>query len=233
MTWWKVFLICHQGEAMQSSILNGTMWKGKTGMLYMRCILAMLLSIAPLVSAEEGYTQGWLGAPDWVLDRTDTSILPDFYIPRNVSGHPLDIPTVSSSIARGNDLLASESFLDAKKQFEEAIRLKSNSFDAWLGLGYALEGSKRYQSAIDAYKTANSLSGGEDSAWAAYAGLGRVSLILGQYQAAEQAFQTAIEMIDDIGYSDAEDRQALENGLAEATQKLGGGYGTVFSRSTA
>lgn len=194
--------------------------------------LAVIFSITPLASAEDGYTQGWLGAPDWVLDRTDTSILPDFYIPRNISGINEENPTVLSSIARGNQLLASDSFLDAKKQFEDAIRLESNSFDAWLGLGYALEGSKRYQSAIDAYKTANSLSGSEDSAWAAYAGLGRVSLILGQYQAAEQAFQTAIEMIDDTGYSDAEDRQALENGLAEARQKLGGGYGTVFSRST-
>lgn len=228
MTWWKVFLICRQGEAMQSSILNDTMWKGKAGMLYMCCILAILLSIAPLVSAEEGYTQGWLGAPDWVLDRTDTSILPDFYIPRNVSGHPLDTPTVSSSIARGNDLLASESFLDAKKQFEEAIRLNSRSYDAWLGLGYALEGSKRYQSAIDSYKTAISLSDGEDSSWAAYAGLGRVSLTLGQYAAAEQAFLTAISLMDDIGYGDAQDRQALENQLAQAQQKLGNGYGRVF-----
>ncbi|WP_181391775.1 tetratricopeptide repeat protein [Methanospirillum lacunae] len=202
-------------------------------MLYICGFLAVIFSIAPLVLAEEGYTQGWLGAPDWVLDRTDTSILPDFYIPRNISGTNVEIPTVSSSIAKGNQLIASESFLDAKKQFEEAINLDSNSYDAWLGLGYALEGSKRYQSAIDAYKTASSLCGGEDSAWAAYAGLGRVSLILGQYQAAEQAFQTAIEMIDDTGYSETEDRQALENGLAEARQKLGGGYGAVFSRSTA
>lgn len=191
----------------------------------------MLLSNAPLVSAEDGYTQGWLGTPDWVLDRTDTSILPDFYIPRNVSGHPLDIPTVSSSIGHGNDLLASESFLDAKKQFETAIRLNSRSYDAWLGLGYALEGSKRYQSAIDSYKTAISLSGGEDSAWAAYAGLGRVSLILGQYAAAEQAFLTALSLMDDNGYGDAQDRQALENGLAEAKQYQGNEYGAVFSRS--
>ncbi len=203
----------------------------KDEMLYFSCILLFVVIISPLVSAEDGYTQGWLGAPDWVLDRIDTSILPDFYYPRNISGTDIEIPTVSSSIAKGNTLLASESYLDAKRQFEEAIRLNSRSFDAWLGMGYALEGSKRYQSAVDSYKTAISLSGGKESAWEAYAGLGRVSLALGQYQAAEQAFQTAIGMGEDMGYADTEKMQDLYEYLAEARQKTGSEFGNVFSRS--
>ncbi len=204
----------------------------KDEMLYFSCILVFLFMISPLASADEGYTQGWLGAPDWVLDRTDTSILPDFYYPRNISGTDIEIPTVSSSIAKGNTLLAGGSFLDAKRQFEEAIRLNSRSFDAWLGLGYALEGSKRYQSAVDSYKTAISLSGGEESAWAAYAGLGRVSLALGQYEAAEQAFQTAIRMGEETGYADTDQMQSLYDNLAKARQKMGNEFGTVFARNS-
>jgi len=203
----------------------------KDELLYFSCVLLFVVMISPLASAEDGYTQGWLGAPDWVLDRTDTSILPDFYYPRNISGTDYEIPTVSSSIAKGNNLLASESYLEAKRQFEEAIRLKSNSFDAWLGLGYALEGSKRYQSAVDSYKTAISLSGGKESAWEAYAGLGRVSLALGQYQAAQQAFQTAIGMGEDMGYADTEKMQDLYEKLADVREKMGSGFGNVFSRS--
>lgn len=202
-------------------------------MLYFSGILIILFAIAPLVSTDDGYTQGWLGAPDWVLDRTDTSILPDFYYPRNISGTNVEIPTVSSSIAKGNELLAGESFLDAKRQFEEAIRLNFRSFDAWLGMGYALEGSKRYQSAVESYQTAISLSGGEESAWVAYAGLGRVSLTLGQYQTAEQAFQTAIKMIEEMRYADTDEMKKLYDELAEARQKQGNGFGAVFARRMA
>jgi len=199
--------------------------------LFFGGILVIVFGLVPFASADEEYTQGWLGVPNWVLDRTDTSILPDFYYPRNISGSGDETPMVSSSLNKGNKLLSSDSFIEAKQYFEEAIRLNPRSFDAWLGRGYALERSKRYQSAVESFQNAISLSGNEESAWAAYAGLGRVSLALGQYQTAEQAFQTAIKMMEEMGYTDTSDMQSLYDELAEARQKQGEEFGTVFTRN--
>jgi tetratricopeptide (TPR) repeat protein len=215
---------------MHNMAATGKFVQKNKEILYFGGILVIVFGLIPLVSADEDYSQGWLGAPNWVLDRTDTSILPDFYYPKNISGSDSHIPPISSSINKGNELLSSDSFLEAKQHFEEAIRLNPRSFDAWLGRGYALEQSKRYQSAVDSYQTAISLSGNEESPWAAYAGLGRVSLTLGQYKTAEQAFQTAIEMIEEMGSADATDMQNLYDELAEARQKQGEEFGGVFTR---
>ena len=93
-----------------------------TTLLPLVIILVVLGLIPSLVSAKEGYTQGWLGAPDWVLDRMDTSIMPDLFIPKNLQ-ESNDVPTVSSYLEDGNDFLLSGSFNDAKRSFEKAIEL--------------------------------------------------------------------------------------------------------------
>lgn len=191
-------------------------------------LMLMVSGLLPgMASAEEGYSQGWLGAPDWVLDRMDTSILPDFYYPRNLTGESEESPSVSSAIQKGNDLLASGSFTEAKKSFEDAIGMNSRSFKAWLGRGYALEGLKRYQSAHDSYDTAISLSGNQEAAWAAYAGKGRVAFELHQYQVAETALEKSIEKFADTESGTPEELIDLYLVLAETKEKRGDESGAI------
>lgn len=197
----------------------------RTTPLIVFLVVMVLGLVSSVVSAEEGYSQGWLGAPDWVLDRMDTSILPDFYYPRNVTSERDEIPTVSSAVNEGNDLLAAGSFNEAKKSFEEAIGLNFRSFDAWLGRGYALEGLKRFLSALESYDKAIALSGTKDSAWAAYAGKGRISLELHQYEDAEKAFEISIEKLNSSESGTTEELIDLYIGLAEAKENLGDEYG--------
>jgi tetratricopeptide (TPR) repeat protein len=184
-------------------------------------ILAVFGIIPSSVSAESEYTQGWLGAPDWVLDRIDKSILPDLFIPKIQTGESEEIHTVSSYVQDGNDLLASGSFDAAKRSFEGAIGLNSRSFDAWLGKGYALEGLKRYQSALESYEKAIDLSKNKVLAWAAYAGKGRTSFELQQYQVAGDAISKSIDMFDRSKSGTTEDLINLYLGLAKAKEKLG------------
>ncbi|MDD1729014.1 MAG: tetratricopeptide repeat protein [Methanospirillum sp.] len=173
------------------------------------------------MSADDGYTQGWLGAPDWVLDRIDTGILPDYYYPRDTTGVDEESPAFSSAISKGNELIAGGSYIEAKGQFEEAIGLNPRSYEAWLGRGLALEKSKRIQTALESYQHAITLPDIWESAWAAYAGIGRTSLVLGRYQSAQEAFKEAIGLVKDGISSDQAALPDLYDGLAEAQQKLG------------
>ncbi len=183
--------------------------------------LMILGTLTPVQSVQEGYSQGWLGAPDWVLDRIDTSILPDFYYPRNISEVHEDLPTVTGSIASGNDMLAGGSYLDAKTQFEKAIAINSRSYEAWLGRGYALEGLKRYQSALESYEKAILYSTNKESAWAAYAGKGRTLLALNQYELAEKAFENSIQKLEQTGVGYNEELVDLYSGLAGIQERKG------------
>ncbi len=192
-----------------------------TSLLVPGILLLVVCFVPSLVSADDGYTQGWLGAPDWVLDRTDTSILPDFYYPRDTTGVDEESPVFSSAISKGNELIAGGSYIDAKNQFEVAIGLNPRSYDAWLGRGLALEKSKRIQTALESYQHAITLSDMGDSTWAAYAGVGRTSLVLGQYQSAKIAFEESIALVKESISSDQAALPELYDGLAEAQQKLG------------
>lgn len=173
------------------------------------------------VSAEEGYTQGWMGAPNWLLARMDTSNMPDLFIPKNLTDESKEIPTVSSYVQNGNDLLAGGSFDAAKKSFEGAIGLNSLSFDAWLGRGYALEGLKRYQSALESYEKAIELSRNKELAWAAYAGKGRVSSELQQYPVAKDVLEKSIDLFNSPKSGTTEDLVSLYEELAKVKQNLG------------
>ena len=188
------------------------------------CIILLGSCMIPsFVSAadEDGYSGGWMKAPTWLLDRIDTKDMPDLFIPKNVTGKTEEKATVSSYVQNGNDLLAGGSYEDAKKNFEGAIGLSTLSFEAWLGRGQALEGLNRSQSSLESYEKAIGLSKKKDSAWAAYAGKGRISLDIGQYQVAADAFQKAIDIFNGAG-SDAEEQlMNLYLGLGKAKQNLG------------
>jgi tetratricopeptide (TPR) repeat protein len=185
------------------------------------CCFIGFLIVAPVVG-DDGYTQGSpLGAPDWLLQRLDTSIAPDFYTPSNKSTTEVIIPSVSSYLTAGNNLLIAGSYSDAKHDFESAIGLKPDSYEAWLGRGMALEGMKRYQTAIDSYEKAISLSESETGAWVAYAGKGRVLIHLQKYEDAVKAFETAIDEFSRSGSLDIEDLVHMYEKLASAQEMLG------------
>lgn len=173
-----------------------------------------------MVSGEEGYTGGWMGMPDWVMYRMDTSLLPDITYPRIPTNLEDIKPDVSSLISQGDRFLASGSYADAKNVFEEAINLDSDSFDAWLGRGQALEALNRTLSAEDSYTKAISLSDNAANVWAAYAGKGRTLSAQNRYQDAVKAFNRALSLFGD-GIGSTDDLTKIYTGLAFAQQKLG------------
>lgn len=185
------------------------------------CFLAGILFSLPAL-ADSGYTQGSpLGAPDWLLERLDPEITPDFYKPSNTSTTEVIIPSVSSYLTAGHNLLIAGSYADAKRDFESAIGLKPDSFEAWLGRGMALEGLQRYQTALDSYEKAISLSESEAGAWVAYAGKGRILIHMQKYSQAVEALQTAIDEFTLSGSLNIEDLIHMYEKLAVAEEKQG------------
>lgn len=188
----------------------------------MMVVVASVLLSPPVRADDYGYTEGApLGAPNWLLERMDTSSLPEYYLPRNTTGEQVNVPTASSYISSGNNLLVSGSFADAKLAFENAVQLKPGSYDAWVGRGLALEGLKRYQTAIDSYEKAIGFAPDDGSSWIAYGGKGRVSLELNKYQDASDALERAIDEYARSGASNMDDLSSLYSHLAEAKNKLG------------
>lgn len=192
-------------------------------------LLMLVLTLIPSsVSALDGYTEGWLGSPEWVRNRMDTSILPDFFFPRDENSET-ELPTVTSHVTAGNGLLAGGAYLDAKKSFESAIALNPNSYEAWIGRGYAMEGLGRDQSALESYEKAISLSARKETAWAAYAGKARMSLNLQQYTNAVHAFERAIALFDQDPKGTLDEYQHLTDGLATAKALKGVPSASSFS----
>lgn len=194
---------------------------GWIGRVVLVCFLAGTLVSAPVL-ADSGYTQGSpLGAPDWLLERLDPEMTPDFYKPSNTSTTEVIIPSVSSYLTAGNNLLISGSYGDAKRDFESAIGLKPDSFEAWLGRGMSLEGLQRYQTALDSYEKAISLSESEVGAWVAFAGKGRVLIHMQKYPDAADALRTAIDEFTLSGSLNIEDLVHMYEKLAVAEDKQG------------
>jgi tetratricopeptide (TPR) repeat protein len=196
------------------------------------CIVLAVLGTVSLPASAE-YTQGWLYTPDYILERMDTSSFPDIFIPKNLSGQSEPVPTVTSYVDEGNDLLASSSFEAAKRSFDGAIGLNPRSFDAWIGKGSALEGLKRYQSALDSYDEAIGLSHNKVKAWAAYAGKARILYELQQYQAAGDAYAKAISMFDRSKSGTHEEFMNLYLGLAKAKEAVGDEAEASYARGMA
>ncbi|MDD1728901.1 MAG: tetratricopeptide repeat protein [Methanospirillum sp.] len=174
------------------------------------------------VTADDGYTDGApLGAPNWILERMDTSIMPDYYLPPNTTSDEVRVPTATSYINSGNTLLTSGSFAEAKGAFENAINMKSDTYDAWVGRALALEGLKRYQTSEESYRKAISLAAADGSAWVAHAGVGRVLIELKKYEDAAASLETAIDEYAKSGSTNIDDLASIYNHLAEAKNKLG------------
>ena len=190
-------------------------------MTMMVVVVSSLLS-GSVRADDSGYTQGApLGAPDWLLQRMDTSALPDYYLPKNTTSDQVRVPTATSYINSGNTYLTSGSFTEAKQAFENAIQMKPESYEAWIGRGLALEGLKRYQTAIDSYDKAIGLAPDDGSSWVAYGGKGRVSLEINKYQDASDSLEKAIDEYARSGASNMDDLSSLYSHLADAKSKLG------------
>ncbi len=186
-------------------------------------VLVAVCSLIPLsVSAEDGYSGGApLGAPNWILERMDTSIMPDYYLPPNTTSDQVRVPTYSSYISSGNKLLTSGSYTEAKSAFENAIQKNSESFDAWVGRGLALEGLNRSLTSIESYENALKYAPDDGSSWVAHAGKGRVLLELNRYQDAADSLEAAINEYTRSGSSNMDDLTSIYNHLAQAKDKLG------------
>jgi tetratricopeptide (TPR) repeat protein len=186
-------------------------------------VVVVVCCLLPIpVSAEDGYSGGApLGAPNWILERMDTSIMPDYYLPPNTTSDQVRVPTYSSYISSGNKLLTSGSYADAKSAFENAIQKKPESFDAWVGRGLALEGLNRSLTSIESYEKAISYAPDDGSSWVAHAGKGRVLLELNKYQEAADSLETAINEYTRSGSSNMDDLVSIYNHLAEAKSRLG------------
>jgi tetratricopeptide (TPR) repeat protein len=186
-------------------------------------VMAITCCLPLSVSAEFDYSQGWLGAPEWAIAWMNSGefVVPDFLYPKNINATRVDEPTYVSYITNGNNLLSGGSFSEAKINYENAIGLVPNSSDAWLGRGYALEGLKRYQSALESYEKAIGFSKSGDYDWTAFAGKGRISLVLQNYKDAAIAFESAIHTFEGQEAVRSKDLISIYLGLAEAAQKSG------------
>ncbi|HWQ68136.1 MAG TPA: tetratricopeptide repeat protein [Methanospirillum sp.] len=194
----------------------------------MRLILPMLLAIIAVcisvpspASAEDGYSQGYMGVPNWVLDRMDKTAFNNFPGEDLTIEEPDAIPEEVTYIDEGNKNLNSGAYRDAVKSYESAIALNESSFDAWVGRGLALENLMRYQTAVDSFDKAVGITRQGGSSWVAYAGKARSSFALQKYLTASNAYADAIEQFGSSGSSNIDDLADLYTGLAESYLKLG------------
>jgi tetratricopeptide (TPR) repeat protein len=181
--------------------------------------LVSAFGITGVVGAEEEVHR-WMEIPDFVMNRIDTATLPESYYPGNLSDYQNEAPDAMTYVTEGNDYLTGSSYAAAKNAFEEAINRYPDSFDAWLGRGYALEGLNRILSAEDSYDKAISLSAGEPKAWAAYAGKGRLLSGQKRYREAVGAFNSAISLCK-TGFCSPGDLAGISAQLAGAEDKAG------------
>lgn len=204
-----------------------SLFKGKNVCRILPLLVVVLVtgSIGPSpVSAEAGYTQGWMGAPDWAvawMNENGEAKLPEFFYPEDINVTKVEEPDPASYVAYGNSLLEAGSFAEAKQNFETAIGLAPDSFDAWLGRGYALEGLNRTQTALDSYEKAIGFSNVSDYDWAAFAGKGRALLVLQRNADAVGAFRSAGAALESQKTGTSEEQISVYLGLAEAAQKSG------------
>ncbi|MFH0968517.1 MAG: tetratricopeptide repeat protein [Methanobacteriota archaeon] len=177
-----------------------------------------ITTISP-VSAEYGYTQKWMGSPDWLEEKANASMEPDLY--KQMQKGSEAINSTYTLINEGKDLLRGGDYNEAISDFKWAIDADSEMFDAWLGHGMALEGLKRYQSSLDSYEAAIGLAKSNKNAWIPYAGKARALLELQKYQESVSAFTLAIDKYGKSGSENKTDLENLNAGLADAKEKLG------------
>lgn len=184
-------------------------------------VIAVCISVPAPASAEDGYSQGYMGVPNWVLDRMDKTAFNNFPGEELTIDEPDAIPKEVPLIDEGNKNLNSGEYRDAVKSFESAIALNESSFDAWVGRGLALESLLRYQTAIDSFDKAVGITRQGGNSWVAYAGKARSSFALQKYLTASNAFADAIEQFGSSGSSNINDLADLYKGLADSYLKLG------------
>jgi len=64
-----------------------------------------------------------------------------------------------ASLEAGRQLLREEQHESALKAFREAVRLNSNSAEAWMGIAYVSERNGNMKTAVEAFKEAKKLWG--------------------------------------------------------------------------
>ena len=179
---------------------------------------ACIIGIAP-VSAEIGYTQKWVGSPDWLNEKANASVETDLF-KQLQEGTDKDKNNFEY-INEGKDYLRGGDYKHAKESFELGMSGNSELFDAWLGRGLSLEGTKKYQTALDSFEYAIGLSKNNKHAYVAYAGKGRALLELQKYPEALKALNLAIEKYNSSGLDNKNDLSNLNDAVADANSKIG------------
>ncbi len=196
------------------------------GLVLMVLLVSGLSFLVVAATADEdGMTGGFMHMPTWLYNKRVAEGATDTFLMSDVIGGPLPTvtpdPTYANYIDEGNTALSGGAYREAIKAYESAIAIKPKSFDGWLGKAQALEGLKRYQSAIDAYDTALGYRSTSEGVWMAYGGKARCSLELNQFKEAIGLFEKAITSYENSGADDEEAYQALLDGLDEANSQYG------------
>lgn len=78
--------------------------------------------------------------------------------------YQLDFDYFSDEVCRGIELLQSGRFMEAETEFREAIRQDPENLSAWVFLGFALGGKKRFEDALDAFRHVTGAVSPDDTA---------------------------------------------------------------------
>lgn len=196
------------------------------GLVLMVLLVSGLSFLVVSVTADDdGMTGGYMHMPTWLYNKRVAEGATDTFLMSEVIGGPLPTvtpdPTYANYIAEGNAALAGSAYREAIKAYENAIALKPKSFDGWLGKAQALEGLKRYQSAIDAYDTALGYQSTSEGVWIAYGGKAHCYLELNKFKEAIGLYEKAIKSYENSGDENEEAYQALLDGLEEANSSFG------------
>ena len=111
---------------------------------------------------------------------------------------------------------------EAIQAYDEAIRLDSNSTDAWYNKGNALKSLGRYDEAIQAYDRAIRLDPSSADAWRKKAAAFSAS---GRYDEAMQAFNEAVNISNEM--EDAAHKNLSSKGYSISRSLSGGEVDSV------
>ncbi|MDD3574132.1 tetratricopeptide repeat protein [Methanospirillum sp.] len=174
-----------------------------------------------MIVDDDGWSHGSLfSAPSWLLAQIDQNLM-STVLDYGYTPIPTEVPrSFEDFVAEGYAALDGGNYRAAYNAFKNAIEIQPSSSDAWYGTGLALEGQKRYLSALDAYSNAISYAKGPVSNWASYAGKGRILYHLNRISEAKIALETAIVQYEKADISYPDEFEEINRLLAEISGQI-------------
>ena len=135
--------------------------------------------------------------------------------------YQLDPDYFPDEVFRGFELLQSGRFAEAETECREAIRQEPGNLPAWVFLGFALGGRKRFEDALDAFRRVTGAVGPDDTAGLRACALGALAGEAGILFALENSGD-ALSVIGKIpGLVNQDDPHFLRYTAAESLRLLG------------